>query len=129
MPDTSSVGFHPDLEVSFLGSFRNRSDAKVRAIDVSCNDRNSSAGLPPLWDGEREQGALVSIRPGVHNQDSVRWPSSSPCKEVFPAFFYIILPFVYLTDLITKKQTKMSLVWQRRDAISSNLPESCFLQS
>ena len=103
MPDTSSVGLHPDLEISFLGPLRDRSDAEVRAIDVSCNDRNPSARLPLLWNGECQQGALVSIRLGVYNQYLVRGSSGSPCKEVFTAFFDIPLPIVYLTDLITER--------------------------
>ena len=52
MPYATSVGFYPDLEVSFLGPLRDRPDAEVRAIDVGCYNRNPSAGLPFLWDGE-----------------------------------------------------------------------------
>ena len=65
MPDTSSVGLHPDLEVPFLTPLRDRSDAEVRAVDVGCHDRNSSARLPFLWDGESQERALVSTRSKV----------------------------------------------------------------
>ena len=71
MPDTSSVGFHPDLEVSFLSPLRDWSDTEVRAIDVGCYNRNSSAGLPFLWDGEGKERALVSISSKVNGRGSV----------------------------------------------------------
>ena len=60
MPDTSSVGFHPDLEVPLASPLRDWSDAEVRTIDVSCYNRDTSARLPLLRDGESEQGTLVS---------------------------------------------------------------------
>ena len=71
MPDTPSVGFHPDLEVSFLSPLRDWSDAEVRAIDVSCYNRNSSARLPFLWDGEGKERALISIPSRVGGRGSV----------------------------------------------------------
>ena len=61
MPDTSTVGFHPDLEVSFLTPLRDWPDAEVRAIDVGCHNRNTSTRLPFLWDGESQERALVPI--------------------------------------------------------------------
>ena len=62
MPDPSTVSFHPDLEISLLGPLRDRSDSEVGAIDVSCYNRNTSAGLPVLRDGECEQAALIPNR-------------------------------------------------------------------
>lgn len=65
MPDASSIGLYPDLEVSLLGSLRDWPDAEVGTIDVCCNNRNTSAGPPFLWDGESQERALVSIRSEV----------------------------------------------------------------
>jgi len=62
MPDASSVSFYPDLEVSLLGPLRDWPDAEVGAIDVSCYNRNPSAGAPFLWDGESQERTLVSVR-------------------------------------------------------------------
>lgn len=72
MPDTAPVGFHPDLEIPFFGPLRDWSDAEVRAIDVGCHDRNSSAGLPLVWDGEGQQRALISNRSRVGTSSNVR---------------------------------------------------------
>ena len=108
MPDTSSVGFYTDLEVSFLGLLRDWSDAKVRAIDVSCHNRNSSAGLPFSWDGEGQERALVPIRSKVEQPVAgVGGHTNSPGEEVLSTFFEILLPLVYLTDLVAKKPTKI----------------------
>jgi len=71
MPNTSSVGFHSDLEVSFLGPLRDWSDAEVRAVDVSCYNRYPSAGLPFVWDGEGKKRALIPIPSRVSRRRSV----------------------------------------------------------
>ena len=63
MPDASPVGFHTNLEISLLAPLRDWPDAEVRAINVSCHNRNSSAGLPFVRDGKSQERALISIRP------------------------------------------------------------------
>ena len=65
MPDASSVGFHANLEISLLASLRDWSDTEVRAIDVSCHNRDSSAGLPFSRDREGQERALISVRSDV----------------------------------------------------------------
>ena len=83
MPDTSSVGFHPDLEVSLSTPLRDWPDTEVRAIDVGCCNRNSSAGLPSLWDGESQKRALVSTRSDV-NEGLARGSKTHLVKKYFP---------------------------------------------
>jgi hypothetical protein len=111
MPDASSVGFHPDLEISLLSPLRDWSDAEVRAIDMSGYNRNSSAGLPLLWDGKCQQGALISNRSKVWQPSISVGAAYSPCEEILSAFLDILLPFVYFTDLIAEREekTEMSL--------------------
>lgn len=107
MPDTPSIGFHPDLQVPLLTPLRDWSDTEVRAIDVGCYDRNSSAGLPSLWDGEGQERALVSIRSKVDQRPAVDVRvTNPPGEEVLSTFLDILLPLIDLTDLTAKKATK-----------------------
>ena len=68
MPDTSPVGFHTDLEIALLTPLRDWSDAEVRTIDVSCYNRNPSAGLPFLRDDEGQERTLISIDRTLNGQ-------------------------------------------------------------
>ena len=63
------------------------------------NNRDPSARLPALRDGERDYGGLVAIGPSLRSSQSHEEGEHGPSKVVLATSLQALVPIVLLPDL------------------------------